>query len=163
MEEYDSLNSLCDNEFEAGQRETLTAFAENTDVLIWDGMFTEKELEDRQKVNLENKFKKIQTYPINVKFVNNPFKERIILIGDAAHTIHPLAGQGFNLSIEDCYDMLDCLKSAKFVGKDFGALSVLKAYNNMRKTRKNYITLSTTIIFYLFSKKNNHLNNADKL
>ena len=39
---------LCDNEFEADQRETLTAFAENTDVLIWDGMFTEKELVDRK-------------------------------------------------------------------------------------------------------------------
>ena len=56
--------------------------------------------------------------------------------------------------------MLDCLKSAKFVGKDFGALSILKAYNNMRKTRKDFITLSTTVIFYLFSKKNNHLNNV---
>ena len=39
---------MCDNEFEADQRETLTAFAENTDVLIWDGMFTEKELVDRK-------------------------------------------------------------------------------------------------------------------
>ena len=107
----------------------------------------------------EDKFKRVQTYPINVKFVNNPFKERIILIGDAAHTIHPLAGQGFNLSIEDCFDMVKCLKNAKFVGKDFGTLPLLKTYNNMRKTRKNFITLATTLIFYVFSKKNNQLNN----
>ena len=39
---------LCDNEFEADQRETLTTFAEKADVLIWDGMFTEKELVDRK-------------------------------------------------------------------------------------------------------------------
>jgi len=39
---------LCDNEFEADQREILTAFAEKADVLIWDGMFTEKELVDRK-------------------------------------------------------------------------------------------------------------------
>ena len=96
---------------------------------------------------------------MNVKFVNNPFKERIILIGDAAHTIHPLAGQGFNLSIEDCFDMVKCLKNAKFVGKDFGTLSLLETYNNIRKTRKNFITLATTLIFYVFSKKNNQLNN----
>ncbi len=107
----------------------------------------------------ENEFQKIQTYPINVKFVNNPFKERIILIGDAAHTIHPLAGQGFNLSIEDCFDMLKCLQSAKFVGKDIGTLSLLKAYNNVRKTRKNFITLVTTVIFYVFSIKNKQFNN----
>ena len=111
----------------------------------------------------ENKFKRVQTYPINVKFVNNPFKERIILIGDAAHTIHPLAGQGFNLSIEDCFDMVKCLKNAKFVGRDFGTISLLKAYNNMRKTRKNFITLATTIIFYFFSTKNNQLNNIINL
>ena len=107
----------------------------------------------------ENKFKRLQTYPINVKFVNNAFKERIVLIGDAAHTIHPLAGQGFNLSIEDCFDMIKCLKNAKFIGKDFGILSLLKAYNNIRKTRKNFITLATTLIFYVFSTKNNKLYN----
>ena len=107
----------------------------------------------------EDQFQKVQTYPINVTFVNNPFKERIILIGDAAHTIHPLAGQGFNLSIEDCFDMLKCLQNAKFVGKDFGTLSLLKGYNNIRKTRKNFITLVTTVIFYVFSVKNNKLNN----
>ena len=107
----------------------------------------------------EDKFKRVQTYPINIKFVNNPFKERIILIGDAAHTIHPLAGQGFNLSIEDCFDMVKCLKNAKFFGRDFGTLSLLEAYNNMRKTRKNFITLATTVIFYVFSAKNNQLNN----
>ena len=107
----------------------------------------------------ENKFKRLQTYPINVKFVNNAFKERIILIGDAAHTIHPLAGQGFNLSIEDCFDMIKCLKNAKFIGKDFGTLSLLKAYNSIRKTRKNFITLATTLIFYVFSTKNNKLYN----
>ena len=107
----------------------------------------------------EDQFQKVQTYPINVKFVNNPFKERIILIGDAAHTIHPLAGQGFNLSIEDCFDMLKCLKNAKFVGRDLGAFSLLKEYNNTRKIRKSFITLATTLIFYIFSKKNNQLNN----
>ena len=111
-------------------------------------------------VTKEDQFQKVQTYPINVKFVNNPFKERIILIGDAAHTIHPLAGQGFNLSIEDCFDMLKCLKNAKFVGRDLGTFSLLKEYNNIRKIRKNFITLTTTLIFYIFSKKNNQLNNV---
>ena len=65
----------------------------------------------------------------------------------------------FNLSIEDCFDMLECLKKTMFVGKDLGTLSILKTYNNMRKPRKNFITLATTLIFYVFSKRNNQLNN----
>ena len=127
-------------------------------VNILNNFFFKKKLVFKSPKSKDSKFNEIQTYPISVKFVNNPFKERIVLIGDAAHTIHPLAGQGFNLSIEDCYDMLRCLISAKFIGKDFGTLSILEEYDNMRKTRKNFITLTTTIIFYLFSKKNNQLN-----
>ena len=55
--------------------------------------------------------------------------------------------------------MLKCLQNAKFFGRDFGKLSLLKAYNNIRKKRKNFITLATTFIFYVFSMKNNQLNN----
>ncbi len=129
-------------------------------IQILNNFFLKNNLVFSSPESKDNKFNELQTYPISVKFVNNPFKERIILVGDAAHTIHPLAGQGFNLSIEDCYDMINCLKNAKFVGRDFGTFSILKAYDNMRKIRKNFITLSTTIIFYLFSKKSNQLNNV---
>ncbi len=101
---------------------------------------------------------KLQKYPINIKYVKNPFKKRIVLIGDAAHSIHPLAGQGFNLSIEDCFDFLNCLTNAKKIGKDFGEFSVLHEYSNLRKPRNNFITLITTILFYIFKKQSNYLN-----
>ena len=101
---------------------------------------------------------KLQIYPINVKYVQKPFQKRIALIGDAAHTIHPLAGQGFNLSIEDCFDVLKCLQNAKKIGKDFGEVSVLKEYNNLRKYRIKFITLVTTSLFYIFKKQKNYLN-----
>lgn len=114
------------------------------------------------KENLSN-YDKIQIYPSNVKFLNKPFSERLALIGDAAHTIHPLAGQGFNLSIEDCFDLLKCIEKAKSYGKDLGNISVLKEYNNLRQKRKNFITLVTTLIFYLFKKKTKNLNNIINL
>ena len=101
---------------------------------------------------------KLQIYPINVKYVQKPFQKRIALIGDAAHTIHPLAGQGFNLSIEDCFDVLKCLQNAKKVGKDFGEVSVLKEYNYLRKYRIKFITLVTTSLFYIFKNQKNFLN-----
>ena len=88
-----------------------------------------------QKTKTTN-YDKLQIYSSNVKFVNNPFSERIALIGDAAHTIHPLAGQGFNLSIEDCFDLLKCINKASSYGKDLGDISILKEYSNLRKKEK---------------------------
>ena len=104
------------------------------------------------------KNQKLQIYPIKIKYVQNPFKNRLALIGDAAHSIHPLAGQGFNLSIEDCFDIMYCIHKAKNIGKDCGEISVLSEYNRLRKSRKNFITFITTILFYIFKKRNNFLN-----
>ena len=101
---------------------------------------------------------KLQIYPITIKYVQNPFQKRIALIGDAAHSIHPLAGQGLNLSIEDCFDILKCLQNAKLIGKDFGEISVLNEYTNLRKYRIKFITLVTTSLFYIFKKKKSYLN-----
>lgn len=116
-------------------------------------------LKDNINFNIPTlQYTNLQSYPINVKYVKNPFKKRIVLIGDAAHSVHPLAGQGFNLSIEDCFDIIKCLKNAKKIGKDFGEVSILHEYTNLRKSRSNFITLITTILFYIFKKQNNYLN-----
>ena len=95
--------------------------------------------------------------------MNNPFSEKIALIGDAAHTIHPLAGQGFNLSIEDCFDLLKCIDKACSYGKDLGDISILYEYGKLRMKRKNFITLITTSIFYLFKKRTKKINNIINL
>ena len=60
--------------------------------------------------------------------------------------------------MEDCFDVMDCIRNAKNMGKDFGEISVLSEYSNKRKNRKNFITLITTILFYIFKKKNNLVN-----
>ena len=104
------------------------------------------------------KNEKLQVYPISIKYVRTPFKKRLALIGDAAHTIHPLAGQGFNLSIEDCFDVMKCIRDAKNVGKNVGEISVLSGYSDMRKLRKNMITLITSFLFYIFRNRNSFLN-----
>ena len=105
-----------------------------------------------------SQYTNLQIYPINIKYVKNPFKERIVLIGDAAHSIHPLAGQGFNLSIEDCFDVLKCLQNAKKIGKDYGEVSVLHEYANMRRVRNNFIFFITSTLFYIFKNQNKYLN-----
>ncbi len=121
----------------------------------------------KYKINFEHpntpNYDKLQIYSSTVKFVNYPFSERLALIGDAAHTIHPLAGQGFNLSIEDCFDLLKCINKASDYGKDLGNISILKEYSDRRKKRKNFITLITTLIFYLFNKRSDNLNKVINL
>ena len=53
---------------------------------------------------------------------------------------------------------MDCIRNAKTIGKDFGQISVLSEYNNIRKPRKDLITLITTVLFYIFKKRNNLIN-----
>lgn len=63
-------------------------------------------------------------------------RPRVALIGDAAHTIHPLAGQGANLGFMDVAALADVLGSTK---RDVGSLRVLKAYERRRRTENEAI------------------------
>jgi 2-octaprenylphenol hydroxylase len=59
---------------------------------------------------------------------------RCALIGDAAHVVHPLAGQGVNLGLLDAAVLCECLESGRRRGEDPGALSLLRAYERWRKS-----------------------------
>ncbi len=58
---------------------------------------------------------------------------RIALIGDAAHVIHPLAGQGVNLGLKDARELAETLLMARDQERDFGSLAVLRRYERARK------------------------------
>jgi 2-octaprenylphenol hydroxylase len=60
-------------------------------------------------------------------------RPRIALVGDAAHVIHPLAGQGVNLGLKDARELADRLLAARAQGRDLGGLSVLRRYERARK------------------------------
>ncbi|KAL9711672.1 putative ubiquinone biosynthesis monooxygenase [Leucoagaricus gongylophorus] len=60
---------------------------------------------------------------------------RTVLIGDAAHTIHPLAGQGLNLGLGDVESLSRCIKTAVLSGGDIGSYTVLQSYS-----RERYLT-----------------------
>lgn len=59
--------------------------------------------------------------------------ERFVLVGDAAHVVHPLAGQGVNLGFMDAAALAQQLAAARASGEDPGALRVLRAYERWRK------------------------------
>lgn len=72
-------------------------------------------------------------FPLRLQHVDAYVKERLALIGDAAHTIHPLAGQGVNLGLLDAAALSEVLGNACEKNHDIGAFHVLRRYERWRK------------------------------
>lgn len=81
-------------------------------------------------------------------------QSRLALIGDAAHTTHPIAGQGMNLGIRDVNALANVLKAAHQNNEDLGAIAVLKRYEAKRKWDNLGVIWLTDISNRLFSSHN---------
>ena len=77
------------------------------------------------------------------------------MIGDAAHSIHPLAGQGLNLALRDCTSVIKSLKTNLKFGQDLGDYSSLSFYKNDRLPKTIAMTAVTDFLFYGFTSKSN--------
>ncbi|HBO16112.1 MAG TPA: 2-octaprenyl-3-methyl-6-methoxy-1,4-benzoquinol hydroxylase [Porticoccaceae bacterium] len=77
--------------------------------------------------------------------------DRVALIGDAAHSIHPLAGQGANLGFGDVRVLAEEINRAFKLGSDFGDMAVLKRYQRRRKPENLSMMSSVELIKRLFS------------
>ena len=73
------------------------------------------------------------SFPLRLLHARRYAAERVVLIGDAAHTVHPLAGQGINLAFMDVAALVDILGAALEAGDDPGELAVLRRYERWRK------------------------------
>lgn len=76
---------------------------------------------------------KRQSYPLTFIKAREPVRHRLALIGNAAHTLHPIAGQGFNLGVRDIAVLAEVLVDAFRAGEDIGELSVLMRYRRWRR------------------------------
>ncbi len=94
---------------------------------------------------------KLSFWNLNLNYVLNPTSLRVILIGDAAHSIHPLAGQGLNLSFRDCVSALNAIKNSLKFGNDLGDESILRFYKNERVPKTIAMTAFTDLIFFGFT------------
>lgn len=75
----------------------------------------------------------VKAFPLQVKQPHRSIGPRVALVGDAAHVIHPVAGQGLNLGFRDVKVLTDELSKAKNLGLDLGSQTLLKAYQRKRR------------------------------
>ncbi|MBW3830560.1 FAD-dependent 2-octaprenylphenol hydroxylase [Aeromonas hydrophila] len=72
--------------------------------------------------------------PLTARYARDFARERLVLVGDAAHTIHPLAGQGVNLGLLDAAALAEQILRNQAAGKDIGRLANLRSYERWRKS-----------------------------
>jgi len=90
-------------------------------------------------------------YPLAYTEVAEHVRPRLVLIGNAAHTVHPVAGQGFNLGLRDVAVLAESLAAARRDGRDPGDLAVLSRYANARKRDVFAISTFTNSLVRVFS------------
>lgn len=73
-------------------------------------------------------------FPLSLQLATRYDAERLVLLGDAAHRVHPLAGQGVNLGLRDVAELRDVLRAAREAGRDLGAPGVLRRYARRRRS-----------------------------
>lgn len=91
------------------------------------------------------------TYPLSLSLANALIAPRVALVGDAAHGIHPIAGQGLNAGIRDVAALADVIADAARRGEDIGAAPVLSRYQQWRRFDNTTLALATDTFNRLFS------------
>ncbi len=91
------------------------------------------------------------SYPLSLMHAKSYVSERVALIGDAAHAMHPLAGQGVNLGFRDVAVLIDLLSEQSKAGKDIGDGEILKHYQRWRRFDNVAMLAVTDILNRLFS------------
>ncbi len=91
------------------------------------------------------------SYPLSVLLAARGTDRRLALIGDAAHVIHPIAGQGFNLGLRDVAALAECIVDRRRLGLDLGAAEALDRYARWRRFDTLTLTAVTDGLNRLFS------------
>ncbi len=92
-----------------------------------------------------------QAYPLFLLKSREHARARVAIIGNAAHTLHPIAGQGFNLGIRDVAALAEVIADANRAGRDIGDPWVLKRYADWRRWDQRQTISFTDILNRLFA------------
>jgi len=92
-----------------------------------------------------------RAYPLGLTLARDFVQSRFALAGDAAHGIHPIAGQGLNLGFKDVAALAETIVEAHRSGQDFGTLDVLQRYERWRRFDTVQMGVTTDVLNRLFS------------
>jgi 2-octaprenyl-3-methyl-6-methoxy-1,4-benzoquinol hydroxylase/2-octaprenylphenol hydroxylase len=119
-----------------------------------------KDFADRLSAGVECRFgqfevlNEVQAFPLIERSAKDYVKENIALIGDAAHNIHPLAGQGVNLGFSDVSELSDQLQSSS---KPLGDYGVLRTYARARRLDNELMAKTMTGLNWIYKENNEPL------
>ena len=94
------------------------------------------------------------SYPLALSITDRLVADRTALVGDAAHGLHPIAGQGLNAGMRDIAALVQIITEAQKRGEDYGSLAVLKRYEEWRRFDNTALALATDTFNKLFSNDN---------
>ena len=94
------------------------------------------------------------SYPLALSMTDRLVTDRVALVGDAAHGLHPIAGQGLNAGMRDIAALFQIISEAQKRGEDYGNLAVLKRYEEWRRFDNTALALTTDTFNKLFSNDN---------
>ena len=97
------------------------------------------------------------SFPLSAHHLDEYCDQGVCVIADAAHSIHPLAGQGINLGISDAIILAEEIERAINADKDIGQLAFLKKYELRRKTLNASMIKGVDFLFNLFQQDNPYL------
>src|SRR6266478_1439685 len=96
---------------------------------------------------------KPRAFPLGYFVARSFIGERLALVGDAAHVIHPIAGQGLNMGLKDIAALAEVVVDAARLGSDFGQFDVLERYQRWRRFDTMAMGLATNSLNLLFSNR----------
>ncbi len=91
------------------------------------------------------------SFPLQISNATSYCQHRLVLIGDAGHSIHPHAGQGLNLGINEVVNLTKILRSYHETGHDIGSTAVLKQYDSASNIHNVPILLGVDLLLQLFA------------
>ena len=94
------------------------------------------------------------SYPLGLTLANSFIADRVALVGDAAHGVHPIAGQGLNAGLRDVAALAEVLQEARARGEDIGGAQVLERYQQWRRFDTTTLAIATDTFNRMFSNDN---------